>query len=88
VAARRAAAAGNETDAEVPFGFATRVLARAAQPPSETWEDLVSAIGKRVLLVTACLAVIAAGIGYADWYDVRLERPRFEQSLTSDLPWP
>ena len=77
-----------ELDGELPFGFATRVLARCRQSPAEPWEDILSAFGVRALLVTSFLAVVSAGVGFFDWYDFRLERPKLEQTLTSELPWP
>ena len=86
--ARRASGLPAEADCETPFGFATRVLARCRQTPVEPWEDILSAFGARALLVTSLLALVSAGVGFFDWYDFRIERPKLEQTLTSELPWP
>jgi hypothetical protein len=85
---RKAASLPTETPAELPFGFATRVLARCRQSPVEPLEDILSAYGVRALFITSCLALVSAGVGFFDWYDFRLERPKLEQALTSDLSWP
>ncbi|MDZ4287286.1 MAG: hypothetical protein U0984_04975 [Prosthecobacter sp.] len=85
---RRASSLGREVETELPFGFATSILARCRQSPVEPWEDILSVFGVRALLITACMAVIGGGVGFFDWYDFRIERPKLEQTLTSELPWP
>ena len=85
---RSASTAARDTDPDLPFGFATSILARCRQSPVEPWEDILSAFGVRALLVTACLALIGGGVGFFDWYEFRIERPLLEQTLTSELSWP
>ena len=78
----------DDVPAELPFGFATRVFALARQPQAEALEDLVNAFGLRALFVTLGLALITAGFALSDWYDFRIERPKLEQTMTSELSWP
>ena len=74
---------------ELPFGFVTRVLALGRQAPAEGWEDLLGALGLRAVLVTACLALISAGLAYNEFYpSPGIECPAPERALTNDLPWP
>lgn len=86
--ARRASGLPAELPGELPFGFATRILAQYRQAPAEPWEEIFSLVGVRALLVTSFLALVGAGVGFYDWYDFRIERPRLEQTLTSELPLP
>jgi hypothetical protein len=85
---RRAASVCDEAAVDLPFGFTTRVLARSREDAGEAWEDLLSAFGLRALVITAVVAMAAAGAGFVDFYDARIERPLLEQTLTSELPWP
>lgn len=73
---------------ELPFGFATRVLSRSRESAAETWEDIVSALGLRAILVTAAVCLVTAGFAFSDWYEFRIERPAVERTFTSDLSWP
>lgn len=86
--ARRADGLFDEALTELPFGFATRVLARSRENPAESWEDIVSALGLRAVLVTAAVCLVSAGLAFSDWYEFRIERPAVERTFTNDLSWP
>lgn len=73
---------------DLPFGFITQVLVRAQQSPAESLDDILNAIGLRALFVTMGIALVSAGLVFSDWYDFRLERPKLEQTVTSELSWP
>ncbi len=73
---------------ELPFGFATRVIAGSREAGAESWDDLLSALGLRAVLVTTCLCLVSAGFAFSEWYSFRMERPELEQTFTSELPWP
>lgn len=57
-AARRVA----DEPAELPFGFATRVLARFENTPAEPWLDLLTALGLRAVLTSAILFIASAAL--------------------------
>lgn len=78
----------HEAAPELPFGFVTRVLAGSREAVSESWEEVLSALGLRAVLVSACLCLVSAGFAFSEWYPVRIERPELEQTLTNELPWP
>ena len=86
--AHEAGSLADEALAELPYGFATRVIAGSREAVVETWEELISALGLRALLVTACLCLITAGFAYSELYPAGIERPELEQTLTNELPWP
>ena len=86
--AHQAGGLANDGPAELPFGFAARVLAGGREAPAEAWDELLSALGLRALLVTACLCLVTAGFAFSEWYPSGIERPELEQSLTNELPWP
>ena len=88
VLARRANKADQQPMLDLPLGFVSRVLARAREARVESWEDILTALSPRILLATTVLACIAAGLSFQDWYDLRIERPKLEQDLTSELSWP
>ncbi|HCN30418.1 MAG TPA: hypothetical protein DIT64_17090 [Verrucomicrobiales bacterium] len=73
---------------QMPFGFATRVLARAAAAPAETVEDILGSLSLRALLAACVLCAASAAYACADMLDTRLERPAFEQTLAEELSWP
>lgn len=73
---------------ELPFGYATRILARSRETVAEPWEDIVSALGLRAIFATAAVGLAAAGFAFADWYEFRIERPAVERTITNDLSWP
>jgi hypothetical protein len=78
----------DDLSAELPFGFATRTLARCQQSPAEPLEDILNAFGLRALFVTMAIGLVSAGLVFSDWYDFRIERPKLEQTMTSELSWP
>ena len=86
--AKTAGSLADEAIPELPLGFATRVLAGARETAAESWDELLSALGLRALLVTSCLCLVAGGFAYAEWYPSGIERPELEQTLTNELPWP
>lgn len=86
--AQQARSLGEEPLPELPFGFATRIIALSKQSPAETFEELLNAFGLRALFVTLGIGLIGAGFVFSDWYDFRIERPKMEQTLTSELSWP
>ena len=51
-----------EEPAELPFGFATRVLARFQNTPAEPWVDLLTALGLRAVLTSAVLFIASAAL--------------------------
>jgi hypothetical protein len=73
---------------ELPFGLASRVLARSRETAVESWEDIVSALGLRAILATTAIGLLAAGLAFSDWYEFRIERPAVERTFTNDLSWP
>ena len=84
----RARAAPAEVAPALSSGFATRIVNRCRHMAPEAWEDIFSAFSLRAVMVASCLALIG-GAGFLDWYDIRIERPKLEQTLTSELlPWP
>lgn len=72
----------------LPHGFTTRVLARAAQSPAETLEEILGIFGLRALVTACVLCAASAALAYAEVLDARLERPALEQSLAEEFPWP
>ncbi|MBX7207747.1 MAG: hypothetical protein K1X78_05530 [Verrucomicrobiaceae bacterium] len=86
--ARQADGLLDEALPDLPFGCATRVLARSRETVAEPWEDIVSALGLRAIFATVAVGLIAAGFAFADWYEFRIERPAVERTITNDLSWP
>ena len=86
--ANKAGGLSDDGPAELPFGFAVRVLAGRHETAVESWDELLSALGLRALLVTACLCLITAGFAFSEWYPSGIERPELEQTLTNELSWP
>lgn len=74
--------------ADLPPGFATRVLALARQPAREAWEEVLTVFGLRAVLATGGLFLLSASLAFSDWFDHRLEPPVLERTLLSDLTWP
>lgn len=74
--------------ADLPAGFATRVLALARQPSREAWEEVLTLFGLRAVLATGSLFLLSAGLTFSDWFDPRLDLPSLERTLLSDLTWP
>jgi hypothetical protein len=62
--------------AEMPFGFATRVLARFENSPAEPWVDLLAALGLRAVLTSAALFFVSATLDIVSltptWVDAPL----------------
>lgn len=86
--ARNAGALLEEALPEQPCGFAARVLARSRESVPESWEDVLRTLGLPAILATGVAAIVAAGLAFYDWYDVRIERPAVERTFTNELPWP
>ena len=86
--AHHAGSLADESLADLPFGFAVRVMAGSRETMVESWDELLSALSLRALLVTTCLGLITAGFAYSEWYPGGIERPDMEQALTNELPWP
>jgi hypothetical protein len=86
--AQKAGSLADEALPELAFGFATRVIAGGRETVVESWDEMLSALGLRALLVTACMCLITGGLAYSEWYPVGIERPALEQTLTNELPWP
>jgi len=86
--AQQAGSLADESLGELPFGFASRVIAGSRETMAESWDELLSALSLRALLVTTCLCLITAGFAYSEWYPSGIERPELEQTLTNELPWP
>lgn len=74
--------------ADLPHGFATRVLALARQPAREAWEEVLALFSLRAVLATSGLFLLSASLAFSDWFDARLEPPVLERTLLSDLTWP
>ncbi|MEN3943660.1 hypothetical protein WJU23_20340 [Prosthecobacter sp. SYSU 5D2] len=74
--------------ADLPHGFATRVLALARQPSHEAWEEVLTVLGLRAVLATGGLFLLSASLTFSDWFDTRLEPPALELTFLSDLTWP
>jgi hypothetical protein len=87
-AARRAGRMLDENLPELPLGLATRVLSCSRDPVPESWEDLLGALSLRAVLVTTCLCLVSAGLAFSQWYEVRMERPVLERTVTNELSWP
>lgn len=83
--ARQADGLLDEALPELPFGYATRILARSRDTSPETWEDIVSALGLRAIFATAALCAVTAALAYMECFPARIETPVFEQASTSDL---
>jgi hypothetical protein len=47
---------------ELPFGFATRVLARFEEAPVEPWVELMTAFGLRAVVTSAVLFLGCAAL--------------------------
>lgn len=60
--AAQAARLTPDEPAELPFGFATRVLARFESTPVEPWLDMLTALGLRAVLTTAVLFIASAAL--------------------------
>lgn len=88
VLARKAGRLLDEKLPAMPPGLAARVLARRREAPVESWEDLLSALSLRAVLVTTCLCLVCAGFAFSEWYEFRIVRPALERSMTSELPLP
>lgn len=73
---------------EPPFGFAARVIAGGRETVSESWDELLTSLGLRAVLVTACLCLVSAGFVLLDWYPDGIETPAMEQTVTNQLAWP
>jgi len=67
---RSAAAVPNESPAEIPFGFATRVVAlwRAGAGPSREANALTRLLGK-VAIVAAAISLVASVAAYRQFSD-------------------
>lgn len=73
----------------MPFGLAMRVIAGGREPMTETWDEVLSALGLRALVVTAFLCLISAGFAYAELYSTDgIDSPQLHQTFSDDLPWP
>jgi hypothetical protein len=89
LAARAREVEMGELPRELPLGFATRVLARAAESAAaETLDEILSSLGLRALVTACVLCAASAALAYAVVLDARLERPALEQSLAEEFPWP
>ncbi len=77
-ATRRATAA----PAEMPFGFATRIIARFQEKPAEPWVDLLTALGLRAVLTSAALFFASAAL-VAWQLDVMLLTPTWVETPIS-----
>ena len=86
--ANKAGKLSDESLAELPFGFATRVIAGGRETMSESWDELLSSLGLRAVLVTTCLCLISAGFAFSEWYSDGIETPAMEQTVTNELSWP
>jgi len=77
-------AALNATDnhAELPFGLATRVLARFENNPAESWVDLFTALGLRAVLASALVFIASAALVAAQCYDSVLSPTLIETPLS------
>jgi hypothetical protein len=45
---------------ELPFGFATRIVAQFQETPAESWADLFAALGLRAVLTSAVVFCVSA----------------------------
>lgn len=86
--ARTSGSPADDSLAEMPFGLAARIIARSREPVVETWDEVLSAVGLRALVVTACLCLISAGFAYAEWSSDDIDGPQLHQTFSDDLPWP
>lgn len=78
-----------EPPPELPLGFATRALARAAEgAAAETLDEILDILGLRALVTACVLCAASAALAYTEVLDARLERPALEQSLAEEFPWP
>jgi len=80
----------DETPAELPFGFAARIMAnlRESERAESSWADLLSIVGLRAVVATTCVFLASAGFAFAEWYEFRIEPPALETAVTSALNWP
>ena len=86
--AEQAGSLANEALPDIPFGFATRVIAGARETATESWDDLISALGLKAIVITAAMCLVSAGFAYTECYATGIEAPALEQTLTNELPWP
>ena len=86
--ARHADGLFDETLPELPFGFATRILARSRETAAESWEDIVSAFGRRTMIAALAVCLASAGFAYVRWYDAPIGPPALEQLASLDFPQP
>lgn len=80
--ATRAAHSAPHDPAELPFGFATRVLARFENNPAESWVDLFTALGLRAVLASALVFIASAALVAAQCYDSVLSPTLIETPLS------
>ncbi len=73
---------------ELPFGFATRTLARWRETPRESWEDILILFGRRTMIAALALCFASAGFAYVNWYDAPIEPPALELVVSLDFPQP
>lgn len=74
----------HEAAGELPFGFATRVLAQWRRAPAESWEDLLFAIGRRAMIAAIAICLASAGFAYFQWYETRIEPPALERAVNPE----
>lgn len=90
--AKQATGLLDESLPELPFGFTARVLARVLARSRDTlpesYDDVLSALGLRAVWLTLGACVVAAGLFFSEWYEVRIPRLEVEHSFTPELSWP
>lgn len=67
---------------ELPYGFATRIVARFQEAPAEPWLDILSALGVRAVLASALVFIASAVLVAAQCYDSVLSPTLIETPLS------
>ena len=67
---------------ELPFGFATRIVARFQEAPAEPWLDILSALGLRAVLASALVFIASAALVAVQCYDSVLSPTLIETPLS------
>ena len=80
--ATQAARSAPDVPAALPFGFATRIVARFQETPAEPWLDILSTLGLRAVLASALLFVASAVLVAAQCYDSVLSPTLIETPLS------
>ncbi len=74
----------HEATGDLPFGFASRALARWRETPVESWADIFCSFGRRAMIAVLAVSLASAGFAYFQWYETRIEPPALERAVSPE----